>query len=367
MPRSSETDAQRSLRERIASIRNNSNLTPVERQARVREEIRQSHARARSTAASESNNDDDDDDVKKKKNDCDTTPRENAPLPPPIPFGVGRTNVVVEPGSCRARRHTPERLGCVHYSRDCALLSPCCNRWFVCHRCHDAAPPSHCSQNGDPMYVRSVRTVACLRCHTAQALATACCQCGTTFGEYDCLECRLFDHDGAAKNVAHCSQCGVCRVYEGGRDAWTHCERCNTCVHKSRPCDPTRCVPDATRDNCPICAESMENSSRDVVTLSRCGHAMHADCARRCAETSFRCPMCAKTALSEDAARQLWRRHRRAVRALSMPAEFARRRVNILCRDCATRTETVRYHFVGHACSACGGFNTVVEKQFDVP
>lgn len=40
-----------------------------------------------------------------------------------------------------------------------------------------------------------------------------------------------------------------------------------------------------------------------------------------------------------------------------LPPEYATRTQKILCNDCS-RQGTAPYHFVYHACSACGSYNT---------
>ena len=42
-----------------------------------------------------------------------------------------------------------------------------------------------------------------------------------------------------------------------------------------------------------------------------------------------------------------------------MPHEYANWRADVLCNDCVKRSWT-RYHFLGHECSFCHGYNTAV-------
>jgi hypothetical protein len=44
-----------------------------------------------------------------------------------------------------------------------------------------------------------------------------------------------------------------------------------------------------------------------------------------------------------------------------MPPDYAHWRADVLCNDCVKRA-SVPYHFLGHQCPDCGGFNTAVIK-----
>lgn len=54
---------------------------------------------------------------------------------------------------------------CVHYERNCNIVSPCCNRVFGCRICHDElSPPGH-----PPLNRFMIREVVCKNCNTRQA------------------------------------------------------------------------------------------------------------------------------------------------------------------------------------------------------
>lgn len=93
--------------------------------------------------------------------------------------------------------------GCAHYQRHCLLLAPCCGQYYSCRFCHDDAS-DHTLQRA------SVVQLKCAVCSHEQPVATGCSKCGTVFGRYACLKCRLFDDD-TSKLQFHCDGCGLCR------------------------------------------------------------------------------------------------------------------------------------------------------------
>lgn len=73
----------------------------------------------------------------------------------------GRTCVAVPPAPAIPQ---PEaNAACVHYERNCNIVSPCCNRVFGCRICHDEL--SSCRQ---PLNRFMIQEVVCKNCHTRQ-------------------------------------------------------------------------------------------------------------------------------------------------------------------------------------------------------
>lgn len=70
-----------------------------------------------------------------------------APAPPVVP--------VAETGNAAA---------CVHYERNCNIVSPCCNRIFGCRICHDELANSTCP----PLNRFLIREVVCKNCNIRQ-------------------------------------------------------------------------------------------------------------------------------------------------------------------------------------------------------
>lgn len=333
-----ESAKQRHLRSAIVAVHRNTALSRDERQRRIRALMLDAHGHRPQQSG------------------------DARAAPPPLPDAFLMRALTKNDDATTIGIHTNLKVcfGCEHYARDCVLLSPCCNRWFVCRLCHDADPPTDCPQRGEPLERRKVETVACCLCRCVQPFAAQCRECGHVFGEYVCEECRFFDHDGRIKGIEHCDGCGVCNVYPNGRDKWRHCERCNACV----PVETEhKCAPQAMQSTCPICAESLRESVRPVVFLHRCGHAIHEDCADRHRRTSIRCPLCAKSMFDDATLRELWQEYAAVLAVSPMPCAFATHRVDILCNDCEVNTDNLPFHFVAHRCAQCGGYNTVVTRN----
>jgi uncharacterized CHY-type Zn-finger protein len=85
--------------------------------------------------------------------------------------------------------NTTANAACVHYERNCNIVSPCCNRIFGCRICHDElSQPGH-----PPMNRYEIREIICKNCQTRQSSKTnQCISCQTVFGEYYCNICNLW-------------------------------------------------------------------------------------------------------------------------------------------------------------------------------
>src|SRR3989338_507816 len=72
---------------------------------------------------------------------------------------------------------TPLIDQCAHYERHCSLVAPCCNRIYVCHRCHDANEDHEIDR-------QEVTEIICRHCHTRQKLGRFCQGCQIEFAKY---------------------------------------------------------------------------------------------------------------------------------------------------------------------------------------
>ncbi|CAD7697350.1 unnamed protein product [Ostreobium quekettii] len=243
--------------------------------------------------------------------------------------------------------------GCAHYRRRCRIVAPCCGEVFWCRHCHDAAKSDG---ERDPKKMhrldrKAVKEVICELCGERQPVAASCRGCGVAFGRYSCMECNFFDDD-TSKEQYHCEQCGICRV--GGRENYFHCEICNCCYHNDMRGSHV-CIQNSMHRNCPVCYEYLFDSIRNISVL-RCGHTIHKDCLEQLLDYNQNyCPICKKT-LSDNMS-WMWRQMDDAVQSMPMPQEYANKMVRIVCNDCHERSE-VCYHFIGHKCKGCGGYNT---------
>jgi uncharacterized CHY-type Zn-finger protein len=92
-------------------------------------------------------------------------------------------------GNNATNNTTTTNAACVHYERNCNIVSPCCNRIFGCRICHDElSQPGH-----PPMNRYEIREIICKNCQTRQSSKTnQCISCSTIFGEYYCNICNLW-------------------------------------------------------------------------------------------------------------------------------------------------------------------------------
>ena len=119
-----------------------------------------------------------------------------------------------------------------------------------------------------------VREVYCMPCRTLQPAAPSCANptCGEVFAAYNCSICNLYD-SSPFKSIYHCPYCNVCRTGKGLGVDFRHCMRCNACVSTSA-FDEHVCIAQNLEGNCPVCAESMKEST-DPLRGVRCGHVLH--------------------------------------------------------------------------------------------
>eukprot|EP00299_Pterocystis_sp_00344_P015869 c7945_g1_i2.p1 GENE.c7945_g1_i2~~c7945_g1_i2.p1 ORF type:complete len:390 (+),score=75.39 c7945_g1_i2:1-1170(+) len=175
------------------------------------------------------------------------------------------------------------RLGCAHYLRGCALWCRCCQQWRVCLRCHD--------ESADHEYDRfSTEEVGCMTCGTRQPIGPLCISCGKTFAQYFCEKCKFFD-DSENKSIYHCPHCNLCRVGRGLGIDFEHCFKCNACLSKPM-FSSHQCTERVLDQNCPVCHEFMFTSTRRVVFLKPCSHAVHYQCLDALLKFSTKCPIC---------------------------------------------------------------------------
>lgn len=242
--------------------------------------------------------------------------------------------------------HTGRRLaGCEHYARNCKILAPCCAMWVVCRHCHNvpAVTASH------EMNRFKVRRILCTSCWTEQGVGARCVNagCGERFARYFCAKCNFYDNT-PGKQIYHCDKCRICRV---GRDNY-HCDTCNACVSLGDG-EGHRCLRSSLDTNCPICSGYMLTSISQVVFM-QCGHAMHLSCFEEYTSHNYVCPICSKS-LTDMA--PYYEQIDEVVASQTLPREYERRKLEVLCHDCDVRSVT-RFHFLYHKCVKCAGYNT---------
>jgi RING finger and CHY zinc finger domain-containing protein 1 len=221
------------------------------------------------------------------------------------------------------------------------VLAPCCDHWICCESCH-----------GDHTLDKiHISLMMCQHCKTEQPLGYTCANCGLLLASYHCTICNHLDY----RNVFHCELCGVCRL--GRKDDYSHCDTCNICVTKNA----THCCFEFNSGECPCCNESIPQSRTEVISLP-CGHVIHKACRQEMVRACmYKCPLCAKSILKNMT--NIWDQVEFSRNIQTMPYPENTWTVDISCIDCdGHKTFSIPYHFVGHMCDICKGWNTRVEK-----
>lgn len=246
-------------------------------------------------------------------------------------------------------------LGCPHYARACKLRHPVSGRLYTCRLCCEQARERSTTEQDEPLDRYSVSEVLCMVCNALQPASQGCvnndCQSfGRPFAKYFCGICNLYDD--SCRPVFHCPYCNACRRGHGLGEDYRHCMRCNACVSLSDKVH--QCIPQKLQGNCPICRESLFQSTEQLRGL-KCGHVMHLSCFtdyRR--SQAYTCPLCKKSV--EDMS-DYFSLLDAAVRMQPMPVYHLNTMSNIYCQDCEKHGQT-RYHLVGLKCTNCNSYNT---------
>lgn len=246
-------------------------------------------------------------------------------------------------------------LGCPHYARACKLRHPTSGRLYTCRLCCEQTREMPMKDKDEPLDRYAVTEVMCMKCNAVQPAEDRCinsdCESrGKPFARYFCRICHLYD-DGS-RPIFHCPYCNACRLGLGLGIDFRHCMRCNACV--SLGDTEHHCIPQSLQGNCPICRESLFESTEPLRGL-KCGHVMHLACFtdyRR--GLAYTCPLCKQ---SMEDMKDYFALLDTAIRMQPMPAAYLSTFSNILCQDCG-ETGRTRYHFVGQKCPSCASYNT---------
>mmetsp|Transcript_23309 Transcript_23309/g.35726 ORF Transcript_23309/g.35726 Transcript_23309/m.35726 type:complete len:858 (+) Transcript_23309:234-2807(+) len=252
-------------------------------------------------------------------------------------------------------------LGCPHYARSCKLRHPTSGRLYTCRLCCEQTREMATKDKDSPLDRYEVTEVLCMRCGALQPAGDKCVnqECpsgGKPFSRYSCNICHFYD-DSVNKSIYHCPFCNVCRSGKGLGIDYRHCMRCNACVSLK---DDHHCIPQRLQGNCPICHESMFQSTEPLRGL-KCGHVMHLSCFTNMRGHSYTCPLCKKSA--EDMS-EYFALLDSAIRMQPMPPAYAATTSNIYCQDCG-KMGNVTYHFVGLKCQHCQSYNTRELQRVD--
>ncbi len=252
-------------------------------------------------------------------------------------------------------------LGCPHYARSCKLRHPTSGRLYTCRLCCEQTREMAAKDKDSPLDRYEVTEVLCMQCGALQPAGDKCVnqECpsgGKPFARYSCNICHFYD-DSANKSIYHCPFCNVCRSGKGLGIDYRHCMRCNACVSLK---GDHHCIPQRLQGNCPICHESMFQSTEPLRGL-KCGHVMHLSCFKNMRGHSYTCPLCKKSA--EDMS-EYFALLDSAIRMQPMPPAYAATTSNIYCQDCG-KMGNVAYHFVGLKCQHCQSYNTRELQRVD--
>jgi Zinc-ribbon/CHY zinc finger/Ring finger domain len=273
-----------------------------------------------------------------------TTPEQNVPL-----FSAAELAPTYHDGAAGAV------LGCPHYARACKLRHPTSGRLYTCRLCCEQQREMPMRDKDEPLDRYAVTEVMCMKCNALQPAEDRCinadCESrGKPFAKYFCRICHLYD-DGS-RPIFHCPYCNACRLGLGLGVDFRHCMRCNACV--SLADTDHRCIPQKLQGNCPICRETLFQSTEPLRGL-KCGHVMHLSCFTEYRRGhAYTCPLCMR---SMEDMKDYFALLDTAIRMQPMPAAYLSTMSNIYCQDCC-ETGRTRYHFVGQKCPNCGSYNT---------
>jgi Zinc-ribbon/CHY zinc finger/Ring finger domain len=246
-------------------------------------------------------------------------------------------------------------LGCPHYARACKLRHPVSGRLYTCRLCCAQHRELQTKDQEEPLDRYAVTEVLCMICNALQPSSKGCinsdCESyGRPFAKYFCRICNLFDD--SSRPAFHCPYCNACRRGHGLGQDYRHCMRCNACISLSEK--EHQCIPQKLQGNCPICSESLFESTVQLRGL-KCGHVMHLSCFEEYRRSqSHTCPLCKKSV--EDMS-EYFSLLDAAVRMQPMPIYLANTMSNIYCQDCEQQGQT-KYHLVGLKCTNCNSYNT---------
>ncbi len=239
---------------------------------------------------------------------------------------------------------------CKHYDRNCKIVAPCCNKVFDCRLCHDIFYEDKKEYHKINRF--DIKQVVCKSCNLKQNISNKCTQCNIEFGKYYCEICNFFDND-VSKQQFHCEKCKICRV--GGEHNFYHCEKCNCCISIQLK-DNHTCIENTFHKECPICLESLFDSVKNV-TLLKCGHSIHQECYYELIKSNnIKCPLCNKSIIDISNFNNIIENE---INNTPMPDEY-NYEVEILCNDC-NKTSKTQFHIIGHKCSFCSSYNTVLK------
>ena len=212
-------------------------------------------------------------------------------------------------------------LGCPHYARACKLRHPKSGRLYNCRLCCQQESELPTKDKDEPLDRYAVTEVMCMKCQALQPAEDRCinhdCESrGKPFAKYFCRICHLYD-DATDKSIFHCPYCNCCRLGQGLGIDFRHCmvsfeqgvafvlrslhrltlgsgnQRCNACVSLND--DEHQCIPQKLQGSCPICHESLFQSTEPLKGLN-CGHVMHLSCFTEYRRGhSYTCPLCMRS------------------------------------------------------------------------
>ena len=118
----------------------------------------------------------------------------------------------------------------------------------------------------------------------------------------------------------------------------------------------------ATECDCPICGDYMFNSSASVVAM-KCGHYIHRGCYDAYMNTSYKCPICNRSAVNMELQ---WRKLDAHIASQPMPEGWREARAWVVCNDCMGKSWTP-FHWLGNKCATCDSYNTMELKVINGP
>lgn len=250
----------------------------------------------------------------------------------------------------------PIKMGCSHYERSCEILSPCCNKYYSCHLCHDE---QYIGPKNSPCIVERmdrtlIKMIKCNKCKKEQSPNQICIECSENFANYFCPKCNLFENS-PKKPIFHCEECGICR--KGNKENFFHCKQCNGCFGILLQ-NNHKCLVNSFNQNCSICLENLFYSRDESMNLTNCQHWMHVKCFKNYIRTSNTCPICCRSLykMSDEDIKHIDEEIEKTKD--NLPLELKDKKVDVLCNDCLKTTKEANFHYFGVKCTSCNSYNT---------
>eukprot|EP01147_Barroeca_monosierra_P006582 gene6582-7526_t len=227
--------------------------------------------------------------------------------------------------------------GCVHYARHCLLLSPCCNRYYSCRRCHDEDE----DENENSICEHQLERRAVKRLRWGNHVYDVANALETTFVQFAAFSMMIRQNSSITVMIVVFVALAVVITSD-----------IVLVVVLAIPAKDSRITTALSM------RQHLHSSTRKLF-VPPCNHILHDDCYRLLLSTTVKCPLCSQSYF--DISTKYHSLEKR-IQNTPMPPQYINTFVHIRCRDCAQKSYT-RFHSLGHKCQFCQSYNTAQLNQ----